>query len=194
LRYGLAIQKQNNNSNSRSLIRAAILGRDWRVTLLRAAIWAAIIIVVWEFVLTPIRVSGISMLPTYHDREINIINHLAYLRHVPQRGDVVVVRVNPEDAGVRGFAGEFKKLPDVMYFKRIIGLPGETVVFSGGRVLIDGKILDEPYETGKCDWNTPPVKLGPNEYYVVGDNREMSEELHKKGPCKRSQIVGKALL
>lgn len=171
------------------------MGRDWRVTLLRAAIWGIVIVVIWEFLLTPIRVSGISMLPTYHDREINVVNHLAYFWHAPQRGDVVVVRVNPEDAGVSsGVVAELKKLPQVVYFKRIIGLPGETVAFSGGRVLIDGKILDEPYETGDCEWNIAPVKLGTNEYYVVGDNRGMSEELHKKGVCKRSQIVGKALL
>jgi signal peptidase I len=171
------------------LLRAAILGRDWRVTILRAAIWGIIIVVVWEFILTPIRVSGISMLPTYHDREINVINHLAYLWHPPQRGDVVAVRVNPN-----GKSGEFKKLPDVMYFKRIIGLPGETVAWADGHVLIDGKILDEPYETGHCDWNIPPEKLGPDQYYVVGDNREMPEELHQKGAVHRSQIVGKAML
>lgn len=159
------------------------------MTILRAAIWGTITIVVWEFILTPIRVSGISMLPTYHDREINIINHLAYLRHGPQRGDVVAVRVNPN-----GQSGEFKKLPDVMYFKRIIGLPGETISFSGGRVYINGRILDEPYETGNCDWNILPEKLGPDQYYVVGDNREMAEELHIKGAVKRGQILGKALL
>lgn len=187
--YGQPIQTQKNNSNPRSLLRTAIFGRDWRVTLLRAAIWGTVIVVVWEFILTPIRVSGISMLPTYHDREINIINHLAYLRHSPQRGDVVAVRINPD-----GPDGEFKKLPQAMYFKRIIGLPGETVEFSDGRVLINGKVLNEPYETGECRWNISPVKLGPDEYYVVGDNREMDEQLHTKGPCKRSQIVGKAVL
>lgn len=178
------------------MVRTAILGRDWRVSLLRAAIWAAIIIVIWEFILTPIRVSGISMLPTYHDREINIINHLAYLRHDPQRGDVVAVRINPvaDETGRDGIMHRFRKLPAAVFFKRIVGLPGETVEFSSGRVIINGKILHEPYETESCDWNTPPTTLGPDEYYVVGDNRTMAVEWHYKGACKRSQIIGKALL
>jgi signal peptidase I len=176
-------------------MRAAILGRDWRVTLLRAAVWGIFIIVVWEFVLTPIRVSGISMLPTYHDREINVINHLAYLRHEPQRGDVIAIRINPDDTGRHsGLTGDLKKLPHAMLFKRIIGLPGETIAFSAGRVLINGKILDEPYETGDCNWTIAPVSLGADEYYVVGDNRQMPQQDHWKGVCKRDQIVGKALL
>jgi signal peptidase I len=170
-------------------LHTAVLGRDWRVSALRAVIWGTVIIIIWEFFLTPIRISGISMLPTYHNHEINIINHFAYLWHSPQRGDVVAVRINPD-----GRSREFEKLPQAMYFKRIIGLPGETVTFSDGHVLINGKVLYEPYETGDCDWNIAPVKLGPDEYYVVGDNREMAEQLHTKGPCKRSQIVGKALL
>lgn len=135
------------------------------------------------------------MLPTYHDREINIINHLAYLRHEPQRGDVVAIRINPDDAGSHnGLAGEFKTLPHAMFFKRIIGLPGETVAFSNGRVLINSNVLNEPYETGDCHWDTMPITLSSNEYYVVGDNREMDEPLHVKGAVKRGQIVGKALL
>jgi signal peptidase I len=165
------------------------------VTLLRAAFWGIVIVVVWEFILTPIRVSGISMLPTYHDREINIINHLAYFRHEPQRGDVVAIRVNPDDEGRRaGLAGDLRQLPQAMLFKRIIGLPGETIEFVDGQVLINGKILDEPYETGDCRWNIAPVHLGAHEYYVVGDNRQMPQQDHWKGICKRSQIVGKALL
>lgn len=165
------------------------------MTLLRAAFWGIVIVVVWEFILTPIRVSGISMLPTYHDREINIINHLAYLRHEPQRGDVVAIRVNPDDEGRRaGLAGDLRQLPQAMLFKRIVGLPGETIEFVAGQVLINGKILNEPYETGDCQWNIAPIHLGTNEYYVVGDNRQMPQQDHWKGICKRSQIVGKALL
>ena len=84
--------------------------------------------------------------------------------------------------------------PRVMLMKRIIGLPGETVAFVNGRVLINGQILDEPYEEdGKgCDWNCAPVTLGPDQYYVVGDNRSMPPEYHTHGIYQRSRIVGKA--
>ena len=60
-----------------------------------------------------------------------------------------------------------------MLLKRIIGLPGETVAFVNGHVLINGQILDEPYEKSDCDWNAAPVTLGPDQYYYVGDNRSM---------------------
>ena len=107
------------------------------------------------------------------------MNRLAYLRHEPQRGDVVGIRL----------AG-----PHVMYMKRIIGLPGETIAFVNGRVLINGEVLDEPYEKYNCDWNLPPVKLATDEYYVVGDNRTMPAKYHTKGVASRDRILGKLIL
>jgi signal peptidase I len=170
-------------------VRRAIFGRNLKVTLLRATVWAAVFLVVFKFILLPIRVTGISMEPAYHDRSVNLVNELAYLRHAPQRGDVVAIRFIQTD-------GTISRLepPHVMLLKRIIGLPGETVAFANGRVLINGKILDEPYEKTDCDWNSAPVTLGPDQYYVGGDNRSMPPEDHVHGQCERNQIVGKALL
>jgi signal peptidase I len=160
-------------------LRIVAIGRNPKATLVRVAVLVVTSFVVFKFILLPIRVEGISMLPTYKDRSWNLVNRLAYLRHEPQRGDVVSIRL----------AG-----PHVMYMKRIIGLPGETVAFKKGRVLINGEVLDEPYEKSPCDWNCPSVTLGPTEYYVVGDNRTMPPELHKHGEISRSRIVGKLLL
>ena len=179
-------QNQAGQSNARlkqpwlsGWLRIVLIGRNPRVTLVRVAVLIVTSFVVFNFILLPIRVEGISMLPTYKDRSVNFVNRFAYLRHEPQRGDVVSIRL----------AG-----PHVMYMKRIIGLPGETVAFANGRVLINGEVLDEPYEKLPCDWNCPPVKLGPDEYFVVGDNRTMPQELHKHGETPRSRIVGKLLL
>ena len=160
-------------------VRIVVMGRNPKVTLVRVAILIVTCFVVFKFVLLPIRVEGISMLPTYRDRSVNFVNRLAYLRHEPQRGDVVSIRL----------AG-----PHVMYMKRIIGLPGETVAFKNGRVLINGEVLDEPYEKSPCDWNRAPVTLDSDEYFVVGDNRTMPWEQHKLGIVHRDHIVGKAIL
>jgi signal peptidase I len=187
LGYGHSIQTQSTNGGSRSVLRTAIFGRNLKVTLLRAAIWATVLLLVSKFVLVPIRVSGISMLPTYHDREINFVSRLAYLGHEPQRGDVVAIRLSPVIA-------TRLEAPHAMLLKRIIGLPGETVTFASGRIFINGKELEEPYETLQCDWNIAPVPLAADEYFVVGDNRTMAEQDHTKGRCKRSQIVGKVIL
>ena len=160
-------------------LRIVLVGRNPKVTLVRAVVLAVLVIVGYKVTLFHIRVEGISMLPTYQNGTTHFVNRLAYLRHEPQRGDVVSIRL----AGIH-----------VMYMKRIIGLPGETVAFVNGRVLIDGEVLDEPYEKLQCDWNLPPEKLGPNEYFVVGDNRSMRPDEHTFGKVSRDRIVAKLLL
>ncbi len=160
-------------------LRILVIGRNPKVTLARAVVLAILCFVVFKFVLLHIRVEGISMLPTYQDGSAHFVNRIAYLWHEPRRGDVVGIRL----AGYH-----------LMYLKRIIGLPGETVAFVNGQVLINDQVLDEPYEKLSCDWNLPPEKLGPDEYFVVGDNRSMPPENHVHGKCWRDQIVGKAVL
>jgi len=178
-------------------LRIAAIGRNPKATLVRLAVLIVTSFVVFKFILLPIRVEGISMLPTYQDRSVNFVNRLAYLWHEPQRRDVVGLRfsraVTNTPAGIHQ-AVSLLETPHVMLLKRIVGLPGETVAFADGRVLINGEVLDEPYEKTPCDWNRPPVKLGPDEYFVVGDNRTMPWEDHTFGRAQRSQIVGKALL
>ena len=160
-------------------LRIALVGRHPKATLVRVAVLIVVCFVLFGYVLLPIRVQGISMLPTYQDRSVNFVNRLAYVWHEPRRGDIVSIRL----------AG-----PHVMYLKRIIGLPGETVAFRNGRVLINGEVLDEPYEKTPCDWNREPVRLGPDAYFVVGDNRTMPQQLHEFGETPRYRIVGKLLL
>jgi signal peptidase I len=81
-----------------------------------------------------------------------------------------------------------------MYMKRIIGLPGETVAFHDGHAYINGRLLDEPYVKSSCDWEHEPIQCGPDQYYVVGDNRSMPFEFHTQGRAERNRIVGKLFL
>jgi len=178
-------------------VRIVVIGRNPKRTLVRVMVLIITCCVVFKFILLPIRVEGISMLPTYPDRSVNVVNRLAYLRHEPQRGDVVSIRFDRGDTNTLAAvppAGTWLKTPHVMLLKRIIGLPGETVAFDHGRVLINGEVLDEPYEKTPCDWNRPPVKVGPGEYFVVGDNRTMPWEGHMFGRAQRRQIIGKVIL
>ena len=166
-----------------------MFGRNLKVTLLRLIIWVVICVVGFKLSVIHIRVDGISMLPTCQDQSVYWVNRLAYLWHQPSRSDVVAIRFVPAD-------GAINKLepPHVMLLKRIIGLPGETVAFKDGRVLINGEVLDEPYESEDypCNWNSAPVTLGPDDYYVVGDNRSMPPKDHTHGVYQRNRIVGKA--
>jgi signal peptidase I len=163
-----------------SWLRVALIGRNPRRTLVRIVVLVGTCLILFNhFVLVPIFVDGGSMLPTYKEHGVNFINRLAYVFHGPRRGDVVAIRTT-------GLS--------IMYLKRIIGLPGETVAFHRGKVLIDGQKLQEPYVKFSCDWELPPRQLGTNEYFFVGDNRSMTAGEHFKGVGNRNRIVGKVLL
>ena len=161
-------------------VQRVLIGRNPKRSLVRIVFLVVVSTVVFKFVLQPIRVEGVSMLPTYHDRGINLVNRLAYVFHQPRRGDVVAIRTP---------AGEH-----VMYMKRIIGLPGETVAFHRGRLYINGNPMDEPYVRFRCYWDHEPEQVGPDQYYVVGDNRDMPWDYHVKGRPTRNLIVGKVVL
>ena len=163
-----------------SLLQRVLVGRRPKRTLVRIVVLVVVSFVVFKFMLIPIRVEGRSMLPTYKDHGVNFVNCLAYLFHEPRRGDVVAIRTQ---------AGKH-----VMYMKRIVGLPGETVAFHRGYLFINGKLLDEPYLKLRGTWEYEPEPDGPNQYYFVGDNREMPWEDHYQGRTERELIVGKVLL
>jgi signal peptidase I len=165
---------------SPSWLQRVLIGRNPKRTLVRVVVLVVVSLVVFHYVLQPIRVQGRSMLPTYQDHGIHVVYRLAYLSHEPRRGDVVAIRL---------LAGEH-----VMYMKRIIGLPGESVAFHQGRLYINGEPLDEPYVKLPCDWEHEPEQVGSDQYYVVGDNREMSWGDHTQGRAARGLIVGKVVL
>lgn len=160
-------------------VRRVLIGRNPRRTLVRIAIWVGALLFIRSFLLLPVKVEGGSMLPTYRESGFNLVNRLAYRFHEPQRGDVVAIRL----------AGEH-----VMYLKRIIALPGETIAFHEGHAIVNGKMLNEPYVKFPCNWEVPPEEVGLDEYYVVGDNRTMDYEGHTQGRATRDRIVGKVLL
>jgi signal peptidase I len=169
----------NESQKEPGWLQRALVGRNPSVTLLRIFILISVTFVVFRFVLLPIRVEGISMLPTYKDGTINFINRLSYARHEPQRGDIVGIRYSGTSA---------------LLLKRIIALPGETLSFQEGRAYINGQLLDEPYLKRRCDWTIPPETIGPDKYYVVGDNRAMPHLDHTKGQAARERIIGKVVL
>jgi signal peptidase I len=167
------------DSASPGWVLRVLIGRSPKRTLVRLAVWVVILLVIGKFVLLPIRVLGDSMLPTYKDNGVNVVNCLAYLFHQPRRGDVVAIEL----------AGK-----SVMYLKRIIALPGETIAFHHGHAVINGKVLDEPYVKFPCNWEHATEQVGPDEYYVVGDNRSMDFNEHEQGCAQRRRILGKPLL
>ena len=164
-----------------SWVRTIIIGRNPRLTLIRIVVVVVTAVVLFKFVLLPVRVDGPSMLPTYKQGAVNFVNRLAYRNSDPKRGDVVAVR----------YSGH-----SIMLMKRVVGLPGETIEFVNGRLTVDGRVLDEPYVKNPCQWNVRPehYQLRDDEYYVVGDNRSMPFEAHQQGAARRERIVGRIML
>lgn len=152
------------------------LGRHPSRTLLRVAILIVGSLVVFGFVLRPIRASGISMEPTYAPGALLFCNTLAYRAGDPRQGDVVAIRL----------AG-----PSVVLVKRVVGLPGDHVRIAEGVVQINGIPFDEPHVKKRLPWNYDEVAVGADEYFVIGDNRSMRMDLHDFGRVQRERILGK---
>lgn len=149
-----------------------------------------IIIPVRFFVVQPFVVVGESMLPTFSTNQYLIIDELSYRLESPERGQVIVFKYP--------YASESNG--DEKYFiKRIIGLPGETVVIKNGDVTIKNKEhpqgfqLEEPYVSSLSD-TSMTMTLGKKQYFVMGDNRPASFDSRSWGPLDRNYIVGKAFL
>ncbi len=128
---------------------------------------------IFTWVLWPVKVSGESMMPNYRHGSRHFINKLAYWSDKPQRGDVIGLRAPDDD----------------ILIKRIIGLPGEQLSFEGGVVAINGQRLNEPYVRASLTWSNAPITLGPDIYFVMGDNRAISV----LGPIPAERIIGKVV-
>lgn len=128
-------------------------------------------------------VQGKSMYPSFDNDQVLYVSRLAYLLAQPQRLDIVVfhhAENPPED-----------------YIKRIVGLPGDTVAFSESRLFINGLLQPEPYIMEPCHPSHCPDRtwtLGPDQFFVLGDNRNNSSDSRIFGPVQRHQLVGAVLV
>ncbi len=139
----------------------------------------ALALVVHLFFAQATIVYGQSMEPNLSERQRLIIDKFSYHFHPPRRNDIVVI-----------------DLPgmDEMLVKRIVGLPGETIEIRKGEVFVNGEPLAEPFPHDLGYQSLPPVVLGPLSYFVLGDNRENSNDSRSFGPVKREYIVGRVWL
>lgn len=138
-----------------------------------------------KVIIMPTRVVGTSMYPTLNDSDFLVINRLSYVAKDPERFDIVVFEEESESE-------------DEYLIKRVIGLPGETVFISGNKIYIDGRILEEYYwyedNFDEKDAHAP-VTLGEDEFFVMGDNRNVSVDSRSNriGVVKKEQMIGKAV-
>ena len=118
------------------------------------------------------------MEPNYNDGTFNLIWRPVYFYRSPHVSEVVGVRL----------AGR-----NVMLLKRVVAREGDTVEFRKGKLMVNGKEIDEPYLKYPCSWDLAPRKVEKGNIYVVGDNRNMPVKNHVFGQTDVERIVGVAL-
>jgi signal peptidase I len=172
----IEVQRLDDEARRHFWSEARLLIRDLVFALLVAALFVV-------FVLQPVKVEGTSMLPRLHDGERIFVNKLIYYEWPRiERGDIVVFWY-PDD-------------PEKSYIKRVIGLPGELIEIRDGVLYVNGRELKEPYldpQRNLARHNLPPTPVKPHYYFVMGDNRDYSDDSRRWGLVPQKYIYGKAL-
>ncbi len=126
-----------------------------------------------------VRVDGFSMIPTLEDGEFVLVSKINYKLGNVERGDIVVFH--------------FPMDPEQELIKRVMGLPGDTIVVQNGQVSVNGQVLNEPYIAAapaySGEWTVPDGQL-----FVLGDNRNDSSDSHSWGYLPIEKVVGKAVV
>ena len=158
--------------------------REWAQVIIIAGIIA---VVLRTYIVEPFIVEGASMDPTFATGQFLLVDRLTYRFEAPKRYDIIVF--------------QYPKNPSIDYIKRIIGLPGETVGIKDGIVTIvnpdhpKGMILPQPFVSADHQsYDTETATLGPDEYFVMGDNRAQSSDSRVWGSVQKQLIIGRPIL
>jgi signal peptidase I len=168
----------------------ARLASDKRAHVMREIVetllFVGLVFLIVQFAIRPVRVVDSSMEPHLHPSQLLIVNRAAYIISGPSRGDVVVY-YSPQNTSEE-------------LIGRIIAVPGDTITVSISTVNVNGVTLNESYVLPQAGGQVnegvvPATKLGPNEYFVMFDNRQYSNNDSRSfGPLPRQNILGRAVL
>jgi signal peptidase I len=184
----------NQNSPSESTHQLASTVREIVSFVRSILIIICVYVVIRGFIMQPFVVQGSSMEETFQSGDYLIVDELSYRFTAPSRGDVVVFKADFISQGNRR---EY-------YIKRIVGLPGDRVQVQNGGIKITNRESPEGFTLMEDEYleinertlqgQFSDVRLGENEYFVLGDNRDNSSDSRFWGVLKREYIVGKPLI
>ena len=136
-----------------------------------------VVILIRSYLVTPVIVSGDSMEPTLNNKEMLLLNKINYKINDIKRFDIVVIKIDDKEI-----------------IKRIIGLPGETVLYRSNKLYIDGHELENDYNFDTDDFSLKTIcncdKIPENKYLVLGDNRGISADSRLYGLIDAKDIEG----
>jgi signal peptidase I len=148
--------------------------KEWAVLLVEAAVLFSVLYL-FTF---PYKVDGESMANSYHTGDKVLISHFAALTGNVEHGDVIVC-----------------DMADMRVIKRVIAVPGDKLVISDGSVYLNGELLDEDYLADDTyTGGDVDVTLGDDEYFVMGDNRDVSLDSRMEGCIAADAIKGRVFL
>ena len=144
--------------------------------LIITAVLALVVFFALRLTIDTVIIIGISMEPSFHSGQSILISKVTYIIREPERGDVIVFSpVNGEDKDL---------------IKRIIALPNDTVEVKDNAVYVNGKRLEEPYIKNTPIYHLDELKVPANSYFVLGDNRNQSNDSHNGWVVPRQNIMG----
>lgn len=178
------------------------------------AIYVALILlcIFWvpEHVLQRTVVKGESMENTLHTNESLLVEKVSYHFKQPSRYDIIVFypygkngdevpESMKDQLEIDNTASGDQEEDSELYVKRVFGLPGEKIQIIGNDIYVNDKKIDDPYaknvmKDGDAGVASEPITLGEDEYFVLGDNREVSLDSRELGPIKGKNIAGHVVL
>ncbi len=161
------------------------LWQQWGETIQILVLALVLAVCIRAFVAEPRYIPSESMLPTLEIGDRTIVEKLSSYAHSPHRGDIIVFAPPPQ-------LQEQGYLEEQAFIKRIIGLPGETVAVENGRVSIDRQVLTETYIAEPPNYRMSPIVVPPGQLFVMGDNRNNSNDSHVWGFLPQQNIIGRA--
>lgn len=179
------VTNETENQNQKNAQPKDDKKESWWDLIRFGLITIAIVLPVRIFIAQPFLVSGPSMDPTFRDGNYLIVDEISYRFMEPKRGEILI----------------FKRPEENKYLiKRIIGLPGETVVLNGKSISIinkdhtNGFTLDQSFVVNTMSEDPKRYVLDDDHYFVLGDNRPVSYDSRGWGPLDKKNIVGRAFL
>lgn len=161
------------------------LWQKWGETIQILVLALALAVFIRTFVAEPRYIPSESMLPTLAVGDRSIVEKLSYYSHPPQRGDIVVF-VPPPQLQDQGYGR------DQAFIKRVIGLPGDTIAVTNGSVYVNRQLLLESYIAEPPDYAMSPMVVPAGQLFVMGDNRNNSNDSHVWGFLPQGNIIGHA--